>query len=106
EELGDVVGSDTRGQSLDDGRLADARLPDQHGVVLRPAREDLHHALDLGLAADHGVEPALRGLLRQIAAELVEQLRALRLLARWRAGAGALPPPRAREHPDDFDANL
>jgi hypothetical protein len=34
-------------EPLDDRRLADARLADEHRVVLLAAREDLHHALDL-----------------------------------------------------------
>jgi hypothetical protein len=48
------------GEALDDGGLADAGLADQDGVVLRAAREDLHHAADLLVAADDGVELALR----------------------------------------------
>ncbi len=62
------------GEALDDGGLADARLADQHRVVLGAAREDLHHALDLLLAADDRVELALARLAREVAAELVEQL--------------------------------
>ena len=80
-------------------------LADQHRVVLLAAREDLHHALDLGLAADDRVELALGRLLREVAAELVEQLRALRLLARGRPAA-LLPPARAGEHADDLVADL
>ena len=56
ERLGDVVVDDRLREALDDGRLADAGLTDQHGVVLRAARKDLHDALDLFLAPDHGVE--------------------------------------------------
>ena len=104
QELGDVPARDPRGQALDDGGLADAGLADQHGVVLLPAREDLHDALDLGLAADDGVELALRRLLGQVAAELVEQLRALRLLAG--AGALLLAAAGAGEHADDLVTNL
>ncbi len=59
QQLGNLVGGNPGGETLDDGGLADAGLADQHRVVLRPAREDLHHALDLGLAADDGVELAL-----------------------------------------------
>ena len=82
EEVRHLVRADARGEALDDGGLADARLADQHRVVLRAAREDLHHALDLGLPSDDRVELALGGQLRQVAPELVEELRALRLLAR------------------------
>ena len=56
QRLGHVAGRDALGQPLDDGRLADARLADQRGVVLRAAREDLDDALDLPLAADARVE--------------------------------------------------
>ena len=104
---GTWFGGDPRGEPLDDRGLADARLADQHRVVLLAAREDLHHALDLGLAADDRVELALGRLLREVAAELVEELRALRLLA-LRAGAGLarLAPARAGEHADDLVADL
>ena len=81
QQVRHLVRADARGEALDDGGLADARLADQHRVVLRAARQDLHHALDLGLAPDDGVELAVGGELGQVAAELVEQLRALRLLA-------------------------
>src|SRR5207247_8389329 len=51
------------------------------------------------------VELPVRGLLRQVAAELVEELRALRLLAGRRAGA-LLAAARAGEHADDLVADL
>src|SRR4029079_17918910 len=107
QELGHLVRRDARGEALDDGGLADARLADQHRVVLRAPREDLHQALDLGLPADDRVELALGRLLRQVAAELVEELRALRLLARGAAAsAAALTAAGAGEHADDLVANL
>src|SRR5690606_19559673 len=59
------------GQPLDDGRLTDARLADQSGVVLGPPGKNLHDPLDLSLAADHRVQlPLTRGL-SQIEAERV-----------------------------------
>ena len=106
EQLGHLVGRDARSKPLDDGCLADAGLADQHGVVLLPAREDLHHALDLGLAADDGVELAFGGGLGQVAAELVEQLRALRLLARCGGARTGLAAAGAGEHADDLVADL
>src|SRR3954465_7104338 len=72
ERLGPLTLDDPLGQPLDDGGLADARLADQHGVVLGPPGEDLHDPLDLLLAADHRVELALAGRLGEVAAELVE----------------------------------
>ncbi len=104
EELGDVAGGDPGGEALDDSGLADARLADQDRVVLGAARQDLHHALHLGLAPHYRVELALGCLPREVAAELVEELRALGLLARRRAAL--LAPARAGEHADDLVANL
>ena len=91
QQLGHLGVGDPLGEALDDGGLADARLADQHRVVLRAPREDLHDPLDLGLAPDDRVELAVGGELGQVAAELVEQLRGLlRVGARaGRAGDGA-----------------
>src|SRR4029078_3910749 len=61
---------------------------------------------DLGLAPDDGVELALGGELGQVAAELVEQLRALRLLAPRTPARALLPPAGAGQHADDLVANL
>ena len=73
EALGDVAGDDPLGEALDDRGLADARLADQHRVVLGAPAEDLDHAADLVVAADHRVELALRGGLGQVAAETLER---------------------------------
>ena len=80
--LGDLVGHDPLGQPLDDGRLAHARLADQHGVVLGAAGQDLHDPLDLLLTTDDRVELAVPCQLREIAAELVENRRSRRVVAR------------------------
>src|SRR5581483_238574 len=72
ERLRDVALDDVLGQALDDGGLADARLPDEDRVVLRTPRQHLHHALDLLLATDDRVELALARVLGQVATELVE----------------------------------
>src|SRR5882724_8277576 len=58
ETLRHVAGHDALREPLDDGRLADAGLADQHGVVLRAPREHLDDAPDLLVAADDGVELA------------------------------------------------
>src|SRR5438093_12592154 len=105
QELGNLVRRDPRREAFDDGGLADAGLADQHGVVLRAARQDLHHALDLGLTADDGVELALGGLLGQVATELVEELGALRLLA-GSGGPTLLAAAGTGQHADDLVANL
>ena len=64
QALGHVAGDDALGEALDDRGLADAGLADQHGVVLRAAREHLDDAADLVVAADHGVELAGLGRAR------------------------------------------
>ena len=59
QTLGHIAVGDAPGEPLDDGGLADAWLADQHGVVLRPAREHLDHAADLVVAPDDRVDLAL-----------------------------------------------
>jgi hypothetical protein len=73
EHLGHLAGHDVLRQALDDGGLADARLAQQHGVVLRAPAQDLDHALDLVLAADDRVEVVLARELGEVAAEGVER---------------------------------
>ena len=75
-----VPGGDRLGEALHDGRLADARLADQHGVVLRAAGKDLENALNLGLASDHGIQLALGGGFCEIAPVGVECGRLLLLV--------------------------
>ena len=87
--LGHLVGDDALRQSLDDGRLAHAGLADEDGVVLGAARQDLHHAFDLFSTSDDRVQLAVAGQLGQVAAELVEDRRARRVVARARALARA-----------------
>ena len=74
ERLGDVAGGDALRDPLDDGGLADARIADQHRVVLGAAREDLHRAADLLVAADDRVELAVAGQLGQVARVLGQRL--------------------------------
>ena len=60
ERLGHVAARDALRDALDDRRLADAGLADEHRVVLGAAREHLHHAADLLVAADHRIDLAAR----------------------------------------------
>ena len=73
-DSGDVARDDALRDALDDGRLADARLADEHGVVLRAAREHLHHAADLLVAADDRIDLARARELREVARVLLERL--------------------------------
>ena len=55
---------------LDDGRLSDARLADEGGVVFVLARQNLQHRLDFALAADDRAGAV--GALDQIRSELLQ----------------------------------
>jgi hypothetical protein len=68
-----LVIDDALGQAFDDGRLADARLADQHRVVLGAALQDLDGTADFVVAADHRVELALGGALGQVDAVFLER---------------------------------
>ncbi len=46
QRVGDVVVDDLLGEAFDDGGLADARLADEHRVVLGAPAEDLHDPLE------------------------------------------------------------
>ena len=61
-------------EPFDDRGLAHARLADQHRVVLRAPLQDLDRAPDLVVAADHGVELAFAGALREVDRVLLERL--------------------------------
>ena len=74
EGVGDVAGDDALGQALDDGGLADAGLADEHRVVLGTPRQHLDHPADLGVAADHRVEPAVLGRLGEVDGVLLQRL--------------------------------
>ena len=87
EPLGHVAAHDPLGEALGDGGLADARLADQHRVVLGPPAEDLDDAADLLVAADDRVELARARLRGQVAAVLLERLvrapRGSAMVTRW-----------------------
>ena len=77
QEVRHVAVVDLLRQAFDDGGLADARLADQHGVVLGAAAEHLLHALQLVVAADQRIERVLHRRFGQVAAELGQQRRFL-----------------------------
>ncbi len=59
-------------EALGDRRLADARLADEHGVVLPPPAEDLNGAIELVVAADQWVDASLGCFGDQIGSERFE----------------------------------
>ena len=77
QDLRDVLLHDQLGQALHDGGLAHARLADEHRIVLAPAGEDLHDALDLVLPADHRIQLTRTRGGGQIPGELIQNRRLL-----------------------------
>ena len=74
EPFRDVALDDTVGEALRDGGLAHARLTDEHGIVLRAARQDADDAADFRVTTDHRVELALAGGFDEVAPVLAERL--------------------------------
>ena len=74
ERIGHVAVDDPLRQPLDDRRLADAGLADQHRVVLGAPRQHLHHPADLLVPADHRVEFPLAGQVGEVAGEPLQRL--------------------------------
>ena len=73
QERGHVAFGDALRQAFHDGGLADARLADQHRIVLGAAAQDLHHALQFVIAADQRIERVVHGGLGEVAAEFGQQ---------------------------------
>ena len=80
QRLRDLVRHDPLRQTLDDGRLADARLADEHGVILGLAGEDADDVADLVVTADDGVHLLLSCALDEIRAVFGKRL--IRILRR------------------------
>ena len=89
-------------ESFDDSGLADAGFTDEDRVVLRAAREDLHHALHLLVAADDRVELGLAGFSGEVGAELVEHERSRGGSLFATAGGHGFLALVARQQLDDF----
>ena len=74
QALRHVASHDAAGQALHDRSLTDARLTDEHRVVLSAAGKHLHHAADLRIAPDHRVDLALARTRGQIGGVLLQRL--------------------------------
>ncbi len=74
QTLGDVLPHDPLRQPLDDRGFADARLTNEHRVVLGASGQYLNHTADLVVSADHRIELALPRQLGQIPAVSLERL--------------------------------
>ncbi len=68
-----VAVDDLARQAFRDRGLAHARIAHQKRVVLAPAAQDLDAALDLVLAADQRIDPALAGLLVEVDAVFLQR---------------------------------
>jgi hypothetical protein len=66
QSLGHFVVDDALREAFDDCGLADARLTDQHRIILGTALQNLDRASDLLVATDDRIELALLGALRQV----------------------------------------
>ena len=87
QALRHVAIDDAVRQPLDDRRLADARLADQHGIVLGAAGQHLDGAPDLLVAADHRIELALGGGLGEVAGVALQRVIGLLGAGRIRGAA-------------------
>src|SRR5439155_12033543 len=72
---------------LDDRRLADPRLADQHWVVLGAPSKHLDGAPNFLVAANHWIELALARSLGEVARKLLE--RVIAVLGRLRVGSAS-----------------
>ncbi len=72
--LRDVTVDDPQRKTLNDRRLADARLADQHRIVLGPARQHLNGSADFLIAPDDRIELAVAGGLSQIARIFLQRI--------------------------------
>ena len=75
QAFGDVAVGYALRQAFHDGCFAHARLADEHGVVLRAAREHLDGAADFLVSADHGIELVLGGEVGEIAGVAAESVK-------------------------------
>ena len=66
ERFGHLASSDTLRQTFYDCCLSHPGLADQHGIVLRPAIEDLHAPSDFFVPADYRIKLALASHLQKI----------------------------------------
>ena len=88
DRLRHVAVDDAQRQALDDRRLADAGLADQHRIVLGAARQHLDRAADLLVAADDRIELAVARGLGEVAGVFLQ--RVIGVLGARRVGRAAL----------------
>ncbi len=90
EDRGHVRLQEPHGEALGERSLADARVPDEHRVVLAPPAQDLHRPLQLDGAADERIQDARSGAVGEVDGVGTQRV-APGLLAV--GGLGRRPPP-------------
>jgi hypothetical protein len=76
EHIRHLAADNAQGEAFGNGGLADARVADIERIILRPAAENLDRPLDLGLAADQGIDLALDRLLVEVDTVILERIAA------------------------------
>ena len=84
QAIGHVAIGDAQGQSLGNGRFADAWFADQHGVILCTARKDLDCAANLFIATDDGVQLSSASDFRQVTRKSLQRV----ITVLWACGIG------------------
>ena len=74
QSFGHVAVDDAQRETFDDGGFADARLADQHRIILRAARQHLDDPANFVVAPDHRIELALAREIGEVAAVLFQRL--------------------------------
>ena len=87
DRFGHVAIDDAQRQPLDDRRLADAGLADQHRIVLGAPRQHLNGAADLLVATNDRIELAVARSVREIAGVFLQ--RVILILGARRVGGAA-----------------
>ena len=95
QALRHVAVDDAQRETFDDRGLADARLADQHRIVLGAARQHLDGAADFLVAPDHRIELAVARRLGQIARVFLQRVIGLFGVRRIRR-CGPCAAPRSR----------
>src|SRR5579885_2339073 len=72
EHVGHITRYDALCEAFDDGGLANTRLANQHRIVLGAAGQNLHHAANFLIAANHGVQLRFARQLGQVARVLFQ----------------------------------
>jgi hypothetical protein len=88
QAFGHVAIDDAQRQAFGDGRLAYARLADQHRIVLGAAGQNLDGAADFLVAADHRIKLAVAGKFGEVAGIFLQ--RVIGILGRGAVGGAAL----------------